>query len=95
MSLDLKAIDERADRLDEVLADAHNDDTHCGPICSAGSDVADDARRLIAELTRLRADYRTLWGMTFGHDGQPPVDGAPDDIERLRARFTNLNGEAP
>lgn len=93
MSLDLKAIDERADRLDEVLAEAHNDDTHCGPICNTGSDVADDARRLIAELLRLRDDYRTLWGMTLGHDGQPLEPGTADDVKRLRARYTDLNGE--
>jgi hypothetical protein len=42
---------------------------------------------------RLRADYRTLWGMTLGHDGQPPAEGTDDDIERLRQRFTDLNGE--
>lgn len=46
-----------------------------------------------AELTRLRADYHTLWGMTLGHNRQPPAEGAADDIERLRARFTDLNGE--
>lgn len=46
-----------------------------------------------AELTRLRKNYRTLWDMTFGHDGQPPVGGTPDDVEQLRARFTDLNGD--
>ena len=42
---------------------------------------------------RLQADYRTLWGMTFGHDGQPPTEGTADDIERLRQHLTDPNGE--
>jgi hypothetical protein len=45
-----------------------------------------------AALQRLRADYRTLWGMTLGHDGQPPTEGTPDDIERLRALYIELDG---
>lgn len=45
-----------------------------------------------AQLQRLRADYRTLWGMTLGHDGQPP-EGAADDVERLRARYVELGDQ--
>jgi|SRR5882757_2446695 len=53
-----------------------------------------DVGVLVAELVRLRADYRTLWGMTLGHDGQPPEPGTADDVERLRARLTDLKDAA-
>lgn len=56
-------------------------------IAAAPADIA----AMLAELSRLRADYRTLWGMTLGHDGQPPTEGTADDVERLRQRFTDLN----
>jgi hypothetical protein len=46
-----------------------------------------------AELQRLRKDYRTLWGMTLGHDGQPPAPGTADEVERLRARLTELGDQ--
>jgi hypothetical protein len=39
----------------------------------------------------LRDAYRTLWGMTLGHDGQPPAGGTPDDITRLREQAANLS----
>lgn len=71
-----------------------DDATGCTPTASKSIHaIADDYERLLVELDRLRADYRTLWGMTFGHDGQPPTEGTPDDVERLRQRFTDLNGE--
>jgi len=54
----------------------------------------EDYERLLVELERLRADYRTLWGMTLGHDGQPPTTGTADDVERLRRRFTDLKDAA-
>lgn len=47
---------------------------------------------LTDELDRLMRDYSTLWGMTLGHDGQPPTGGTPDDVERLRARLTEPEG---
>lgn len=48
-----------------------------------------DLRRVYS----LRDDYRALWGMTLGHDGQPPTEGTPDDIERLRARYVELSDQ--
>jgi hypothetical protein len=48
----------------------------------------------VDELARLRADYRTLWGMTLGHDGQPPAPGTADEVGRLRARYIQLDGTA-
>jgi hypothetical protein len=59
----------------------------------AYTDLVESWQRQRDELARLRADYRTLWGMTLGHDGQPPDPATPDDVERLRQRFTDLNGE--
>lgn len=85
--------DSTFDAVDYLHAFA-DDATGCTPTASKSVHaIAADYKRLLAELQHLRADYRTLWGMTLGHGGQPPTDGTPDDIERLRARLTDLNGE--
>jgi hypothetical protein len=35
--------------------------------------AAHEATTARTELQRLRKDYRTLWGMTLGHNGTPPT----------------------